>query len=142
MSENSGSVNQGSASALKNVATSLEYDLNTVIGGIGANTDSSNNPNWIKEVGYELQFAAGTFNASDWVNKDKAPGLISLYDPAVSPSKKTFKDYTTPACTYGCVPLPEPGTNWLLGLGALSLLWVARRRRDAVAPPAIRRLIS
>jgi MYXO-CTERM domain-containing protein len=127
--------------SLKEIATSLEYNLNN--GFASATTNSSTNAAWIKEVGYEIQFAAGTFNASDWVNKDKAPGLITLNNPGdVYPSKKTFEKYTTPSCTYGCTPLPEPGTNWLLGLGALSLLWVARRRRDAVAPNAIRRLVS
>ena len=47
-------------------------------------------------MGYEIQFAAGTFNAKDWIDKAKAPGLISLDNPSVSPSKKTFKEYTSP----------------------------------------------
>ncbi len=130
----------GSGSALKQVATSLEYNLNTVIGGTGANTDSPlANPNWIKDVGYELQFAAGTFNAQDWVDKAKAPGLISLDAPGVAPSKKTFKDYTTPSCTFGCNgTAPEPSTNWLLALGAAALLWFARRRQ---VPAALGRLL-
>jgi PEP-CTERM motif len=134
---------KGSASAITAFNTSLDYDLNTVVNGTSANTNSPGaNPNWIKEVGYEIKFAPGTFNASDWVNKDKAPGLITLADPGVSPSKKTFKDYTPPTCTMGCTQVPEPSTNVLLGIGALSLLWFARRRQVARAPYALGRLIS
>ena len=81
----------------RNVATSLEYNLNTVIGGTGANTELPlANPNWIKEVGYEIQFAAGTFNASDWVNKDKAPGLITLDDPAAFRRRRRRSRITRP----------------------------------------------
>jgi hypothetical protein len=128
-SENDGSVNAGSAANLLNIATSLEHNLNVV--DPTATTNSSLNANWIKEVGYEIQFKPGTFNAADWVNKDKAPGLISLYDPtSVYPSKKTFKDYTAPNCTYGCTTVPEPGTTWLLGIGLLGMVWYARRRLE------------
>ena len=140
-SDNNGGYSGAASGKPLEVATSLEYNLNN--GFAGATTDSSTNAAWIKEVGYEVKFATGTFNSTDWLDKTKAPGLITLNDPTgISPSKKTFKDYTTPSCTYGCVPLPEPGTNWLLGIGALSLLWVARRRRDVTLPQALRRLMS
>jgi hypothetical protein len=127
--------------SVKDVATSLEYNLKNVNSGATTNWDSSN-PNWIKEVGYEVEFAPGTFNAADWIDKAKAPGLISISDPSVSPSKKAFKDYLPPTCIYGCANVPEPGTNVLLGVGAMSLLWFARRRRDGRASDALGRLIS
>lgn len=142
-STNDGSFTGSAAEKAKvlEIATSLEYNLNN---GFSANTtNSSTSASWIKEVGYEIKFAANTFDASAWVDKTQAPGLISLLDPTgISPTKKGFKDYTPPTCIYGCTQVPEPGTNVLLGIGALSLLWFARRRRDARMPDASSRLLS
>jgi hypothetical protein len=141
--KNDGSVGTLGANngGLLEIATSLEYDLLHV--DSTATTDSSLDPNWIKEVGYELQFAAGTFNASDWLDKDLAYTLISLGSPHVSPSKKDFGDYDTPECIVGCGPnistsvAPEPGSLLLLGSGLTALRMARRRRaeREGKDPP-------
>lgn len=126
--KNEGKINVGSAASLLNIATSLEYNLANV--DPSATTNSSLNPNWIKEVGYEIQFAKGTFNAADWADPAKAVGLITLGSPHVSPSMTGFGGYTNPSCFYGCNgQAPEPGTIWLLlgGLGGLG--WLARRQK-------------
>ena len=134
------------AKALKEIATSLEYNLNNGDRerDTTANLANASNPNWIKEVGYEIQFAAGTFNASDWVDKTKAPGLITLDDPGRFAVEEDVQGVHDPEL-HVWLRSAAAGTRHQLAawdLGALSLLWFARRRRDAVTPTALRRLLS
>ena len=134
----------GSAASLLEVATSLEYNLTNF--GTGFTTNSSTDPNWVKEVGYELKFAAGTFDPVKWANPDVqavstkdgiqivVPGLLTLGDPHVSPPKVNFGGYTSP-CMIGnplCTPVPEPSTPLLLLGGLAGMAWYARRRKSQV----------
>jgi hypothetical protein len=132
----------GSAASILEIATSLEYDLNTI--DPTATTNSSLNTNWLKEVGYEIEFKPGTFDPAKW-GKDvqlvsgqvSIPGLLTLGDPHVSPPKTTFGAYTTPcmiAGPGGGCGAPEPGTTWLLGAGLAGMAWYARRRRQGMVP--------
>jgi len=130
----------GSAASMLQVATSLEYDLNMI--DPTATTNSSLNANWLKEVGYELQFKAGTFDPTKWgqdvqlVNGQVTiPGLLTLGDPHVSPPKATFGAFASPCLigSSGC-GVPEPGTTWLLGAGLVGMAWYARRRRQGMSP--------
>jgi len=129
----------GSALSILEIATSLEYDLNVI--DPSATVNSSLNANWLKEVGYELKFAAGTFDPNKW-GKDvqlvsgqvTIPGLLTLGDPHVSPPKTTFGSYTTPCLIGGSCGAPEPGTTWLLGAGLAGLAYYARRRRQDIVP--------
>jgi len=130
----------GSAASILQIATSLEYDLNTI--DPTATTNSSLNANWLKEVGYELQFKAGTFDPAKWGHDVQLangqvtiPGLLTLGDPHVSPPKATFGSFQTPCLvgSAGC-GVPEPGTTWLLGAGLAGMAWYARRRRQDLVP--------
>jgi hypothetical protein len=142
-SKNDGSINAGSAADIIEIATSLEYDFDQY--GMTYLTDSpamtSNTPgdisyvsalapNWIYEVGYEIQFAPGTFNDSLWLDPDHAPGLITLGIVHASPNKKSYVEYGTPQCVLGCSPnsAPEPGSALLLGVGLGVLAWAKRRK--------------
>lgn len=131
--KNDGAIVSGSAASILEIATSLEYNLQQV--DATATVNSSLNPNWIKEVGYEIQFASGTFNASDWLSPTKATTLFTLGTPHVSPPKDAkFGSYDTPQCIFGCTstPLqgtPEPDTVWLTGAALAGLAWFSRRRR-------------
>jgi len=137
-----GAISAGSTASIVQIATSLEYDLQVV--DPTATTDSSLNPNWIPEVGYEIQFAAGTFDASEWLDSSIALSLIQLGNPHVSPSLANFDHYGDPTCIVGCgtatTPLPASLPLFAGGLGVVG--WLARRRsrrkkRDtADAPPA------
>jgi len=134
----------GSAASILEIATSLEYNLEKF--GTGFETNSSTDPNWVKEVGYELKFAAGTFDPVKWANPNvqavndgkgnitiQVPGLLTLGDPHVSPPKVTFGGYTSP-CMIGnplCTPVPEPSTPLLLLGGLAGMAWYARRRRES-----------
>lgn len=139
---NDGKLNAGSGASILEIATSLEYNLGLFPGLI---VDSGTDPAWIKEVGYEIQFAAGTFDAADWLDPAKAYTLITLGNPHVSPSKKTFGGYDDPVCEVGCgggppSQIPEPGSLLLLGAGFAALGLAGRRRRpptgSAVSPLA------
>jgi len=142
---NEGDVVSGSAANILNIATSLEYDLNNV--DSTATTNSPNlalTPNWIKEVGYEIQFAPGTFSAADWADPAKAASLISLGSAHVSPPKgANFASFQPPVCEFGCSPgsgvtgVPEPGTFWLMGAALTGLGWYARRRKENRGPDAL-----
>jgi hypothetical protein len=131
----------GSAASMLEVATSLEYDLNTI--DPTATINSSLNANWLNEVGYEMEFKAGTFDPAKWgqdvqlvATQVTIPGLLTLGDPHVSPPKTTFGSFTTPCMIGpggGC-GAPEPGTTWLLGAGLAGMAWYARRRKQDAAP--------
>ena len=83
-------------------------------------------------MGYEVEFAPGTFNAADWIDKTKAPGLITMGVPTMSPSEESVQGLPAADVHPGLrQSSPEPDTPWLLGVGAISLLWFARRRRDS-----------
>jgi len=128
--KNDGSVNAGSAGSILEIATSLEYDLNVV--DASATTNSSLNANWIKEVGYEIQFAAGTFDAASWIDVASNPyDLFVLGSVHASPNKMAYTEYGDPVCIQGCITtaVPEP-ESWLLLSAGLGLLgWASRRRK-------------
>jgi hypothetical protein len=120
------------------MATSLEYNLNqypSFIGGLNSPASVAAAPNWIYEVGYEIQFAPGTFGAAAWIDPSTALSLITLGSPHVSPSMTTFGGYEDPQCIQGCIttPIPEPETYAMLLAGLGLLGWHARRRKQKEA---------
>lgn len=127
-----GQVYAGTAASILEMATSLEYNLNqypSFIGSLNSPASVAAAPNWIYEVGYEIQFAPGTFNAAAWINPLTALSLITLGTPHVSPSKDTFGGYEDPECIQGCAPIPEPETYAMLLAGLGLLAWARRRRK-------------
>ncbi len=128
-SNSEGAIISGNVSEILEIATSLEYNFDMF--GVQA-TNSLDDPNWVKEVGYEIKFAAGTFDPVQWLNPTIAPTLVNLGSPHVSPSKKAFGDYGELTCLKGCtIPTPEPGTMSLMGaaLAGLGLTALRKRRR-------------
>ncbi len=147
--KNDGAINAGSAGSIVEIATSLEYDFDqygtTYLADSPAMTSNvSGNisyasavaPNWIYSVGYEIEFAAGTFNSADWLDPAKATSLITLGVVHASPSKTNYSTYGTPECFKGCTDVPEPGTLFLFGAGLGALGWARRRRRPPRANTA------
>lgn len=151
--DNEGDVIKGDASAILEIATSLEYNINSYASAhpdvivnspqATVNPDGSYTPvdptfaNWIYEVGYELLFAPGTFDPVKWTDPTLVLSLIGLGESHVSPSKEKFGGYGDATCIFGCSPsrqvdVPEPGTLGLLGAG-LAAAAVARRRRQGEA---------
>jgi hypothetical protein len=129
-----GQVYSGSAASILEMATSLEYNLNqypSFIGSLNSPASVAAAPNWIYEVGYEIQFAPGTFNAAAWINPSTALSLITLGSPHVSPSMKTYGGYEDPECIQGCAPIPEPETYAMLLAGLGLLAWARRRRKSS-----------
>ena len=141
----------GSAASILEIATSLEWDLNNVCPTCTVN--SSTDVAWLKEVGYELKFASGTFDPATFgttvtasgVNIAAAPGILNLGDPHVSPPMATLATFGSPCMinptTGTCGGAPEPGTAWLLGLALGGLGAYARRRskksrQDKTDPPS------
>jgi MYXO-CTERM domain-containing protein len=127
---NDGKIITGNVDDILQIATSLEYDLNTF--GV-LKVDSGTDPGWIKEVGYEVQFKPGTFDADAWLDPNLAYKLITLGSPHASPSKFNFSEYGDPICIVGCSPVPEAPTLPLMGgaLAALGLSKLRRRRRKS-----------
>ncbi len=121
-SQDDGEVISGDATVIKEIATSMEYNIAQFVSqaDIDATADNHANPgvgllkdspvvasiddagnyvvdiaaspglaNWIFEVGYEIQFEAGTFG-DGWTSATEALSFVSLGDSHVSPSKVGF----------------------------------------------------
>lgn len=154
----------GSASSLLQVATSLEYDLKNV--DPTATTNSSTLPGWVKEVGYEYQFAAGTFDPAIWGDGNpadghtgvvtinsatgtpqfgtaQAPGLLQIGDFHVSPPKANLGSFTPP-CLIGSASCaaPEPGSLALIASGLAAVGWYTRRRKTDAGPRPLAAIVS
>lgn len=119
--KNDGEVVSGDATVIKEIATSMEYNITQFVSqaDIDATAADTKHPvgrlkdspvvtgvdgagnyvvdlvaspglaNWIFEVGYEIQFEAGTFGAG-WTDASQALSFVSLGDSHVSPSKVGF----------------------------------------------------
>ncbi len=88
---------------------------------------------WIFEVGYEVQFEAGTFG-DGWTSATEALSFVSLGESHVSPSKVPFGGSTVGDCILGPEPecpgvVPEPTTLVLLASGLMGVGWTRRRRQ-------------
>lgn len=136
--KNEGAVHSGSAASVLEIATSLEYNFDHA--GTTTTDDGHTNANWIEEVGYEVQFKSGTFNANSWLDKELAYStthkLLTIGSPHASPSKEKFGGFLDPECIKGCTPppaVPEPETYAMLlaGLGVLGAL--ARKRKASLS---------
>src|SRR5690606_165144 len=117
-----GTVVSGDASAILEIATSLEYNIHQfatpddIADGTGViadspaatvNPDGSYTPidptfaDWIYEVGYELLFDKDTFDPVKWADPTLVLSLIGLGEAHASPSKEKFGSYGDPTCIFG-----------------------------------------
>ncbi len=141
-----GKVTIGSASDIVSAASSLEFDLNSLVGGAAYTTDSPATddnytpnpsiPDWVFETAYEFRVAAGAFGSISLLdNGGFANGFnMVLSELHASPHKNgEFKNISvppdSPIVPQSPEPIPEPATIILLG-SAMAGMGLIRRRRN------------
>jgi len=148
--KNEGKVIAGDADGVKQIATSLEYNIANFATaaeirngtGVIANSPHATNSDWLQEYAYELRFDSTMFDTA-WTNADTALSFLDLGGAHVSPRGKKFTiDFK---CISSCggsgqpppLSVPEPGSLSLaaLGLVALGLRRRRRRRGEPNRPP-------
>ncbi len=150
--DNQGAVLSGDASGVKEIATSLEYNIATYGAADVPNgydpatatgvikdspaTDSSYTPNpafpdWVFDVAYEFRFDAAMFDER-WIDPNQALNFVMLTGAHASPSKTGQKSPDSITFTQAGGPppsqVPEPGALVLFAMGLLGIAWTQRRR--------------
>lgn len=132
--KNDGSVVSGDATGIKEVATSLEYNINRFASaediandtGVILNSpesDENYNPlnsqynDWIWDVGYEFRFDESWFD-SRWTNRNEVLNLIGLGEPHASPAKDLYLN---------SVVVPEPSTYMLMIVSLIGYCFFRKR---------------
>jgi len=149
--DNQGQVLSGDASGVKEIATSLEFNVATyassadIINGSGViqdspATDSSYTPNpafpeWVFDVAYEFRFDSAMFD-NRWIDPNHALDFVTLTGAHASPSKLGQKSPDQIIFTVSGpppTPVPEPASLGVFALGLFGIAFAAQRRRRACA---------
>ncbi len=136
-----GKVNSGDASVIQEIATSLEWNLANIPGHMdtsptadGSGITDKNNPDygsyanpenadWIYEVGYEIEFAAGTFDTTKFSSglATDATDLFTLGTIHASPHKiGRSNDIVPPGGVSNCDNIQGPKPDFCGGGGGSS----------------------